>query len=196
MLFQTRNSYSCGSFFTGNPVTSQLTKNAVPVCTIVSTIVAVHCFVLCMACLLLSSRISGFLTYSKFSYRKTNLLLINMATKKIHTNKEQHSMCEYRIEKEGRYTRYVTPYFQDFRTNAKGRWLGREVLEVFCREFGAHPPSYWKNALRNGQVRINNRIVAADYKFKNSDALLHRAHRYILYAILYTFPCFLNKAPF
>lgn len=91
--------------------------------------------------------------------------------------REQH--CEYVIANDsGRYVRHVKPYFQEFRTFAKGRWIGREVIEVFCREFGAHPPSYWINALRNGQVRINGRIVSADYKFKNSDALLHRAHRY------------------
>lgn len=94
------------------------------------------------------------------------------------SNALQHDQCEYIISSDsGRYVRHVKPYFQEFRTFSKGRWIGREVLEVFCREFGAHPPSYWINALRNGQVRINNSIVSANYKFKNSDALLHRAHR-------------------
>ena len=133
-------------------------------------------FFLCMACLLKATRVSSFVLRAP----RFQVLTINcpsMGPKKLHTQKEEHSTCEYRIENDGKYTRYVTPYFQDFRTHAKGRWLGREVLEVFCREFGAHPPSYWINALRNGQVRINNRVVAADYKFKNSDALLHRAHR-------------------
>ena len=94
------------------------------------------------------------------------------------TSKKPNDKCEYEIRTEnGKYTRYVKPYFQEFKTFAKGRWIGREVLEVFCREFGAHPPSYWKNAIRNGQVRINKDIIGADYRFKNSDALLHRTHR-------------------
>lgn len=139
-----------------------------------------HSLILCMACLIRTSTVVCTLRRASIS-RSIPTLTSNtlpfMPPKKFSTNKEEHSQCEYKIENEGRYTRYVKPYFQDFRTHAKGRWLGREVLEVFCREFGAHPPSYWVNALRNGQVRINNRIVAADYKFKNSDALLHRAHR-------------------
>jgi hypothetical protein len=96
-------------------------------------------------------------------------------------NKPIHDLCEYNIVAGERYVRYVKPYFQDFRTFAKGRWIGREILEVFCREFGAHPPSYWVNAMRNGQVRINNKIVAPTYKICNGDAVLHRTHRSVSY---------------
>jgi len=78
----------------------------------------------------------------------------------------------------GRITRHVRPYVQDFKTFAKGRWIGREVLEVVCREFGAHPPSYWRSALRGGHVRVNGDKVAPEYRFRNSDSLLHRTHRH------------------
>lgn len=74
--------------------------------------------------------------------------------------------------------RYVKPYFQDFRTHAKGRWIGREIVEVFCREFGAHPKQYWMNAISNGQVKINGHIVGEDYRFRNSDLMVHRTHRH------------------
>ena len=74
--------------------------------------------------------------------------------------------------------RYVKPYFQDFRTHAKGRWIGREIVEVFCREFGAHPKQYWTNAISNGQVKINGQIVGEDYRFRNSDLMVHRTHRH------------------
>lgn len=74
--------------------------------------------------------------------------------------------------------RYVKPYFQDFRTHAKGRWIGREIVEVFCREFGAHPKQYWMNAISNGQVKINGQIVGEDYRFRNSDSMVHRTHRH------------------
>ena len=94
----------------------------------------------------------------KHSLISTPLHIMSVVSKKIkQTASENHENCEYEIISSGdRYTRYVKPYFQDFRTFAKGRWLGREILEVFCREFGAHPPSYWVNAMRNGQVKINN----------------------------------------
>lgn len=88
-----------------------------------------------------------------------------------------HEPCEYEIETGDRYVRYVKPYFQDFRTFAKGRWLGRELQEVFSTEFGAHPPSYWTNALRNGQIRVNNSIMKPGYRIANGDMILHRTHR-------------------
>lgn len=101
--------------------------------------------------------------------------------KRSNANKKPiHELCEYEIVAGERYVRNVKPYFQDFRTFAKGRWLGRELLEVFSREFGAHPPSYWSNALRNGQIRINERIVKPDYRLANGDAVLHRTHRLIV----------------
>ena len=30
----------------------------------------------------------------------------------------------------------------EFRTNAKGRWLNRTILDVFTSEFGAYPNEY------------------------------------------------------
>jgi tRNA pseudouridine32 synthase len=73
--------------------------------------------------------------------------------------------------------RSVLPYVHEFKSYAKGRWLGRELLEVLVKEFGAHPQSYWKTAIKHGHVRVNNRVVAENYKFRNSDELLHRTHR-------------------
>ena len=86
--------------------------------------------------------------------------------------------AEYIITNDGaNIIRSVKPYIQEFKTFAKGRWLGREVIEVLTREFGGHPKEYWLNAVEKGHVRINNEIVPFDYKFKNSDVFLHRTHR-------------------
>ena len=74
--------------------------------------------------------------------------------------------------------RSVVPYIHEFTTFAKGRWLDREILEVLSKEFGGHPKDYWENAISNGNVLINSKIVPKTYKFKNSDALLHRTHRH------------------
>ena len=111
------------------------------------------------------------------SQHQTFNTTIGQMPKKNAVAKPVHELCEYNIESGDRYIRHVKPYFQDFRTFAKGRWIGREILEIFCREFGAHPPSYWINALRNGQVRINNKIVPDNYRIRNGDAVLHRTHR-------------------
>ena len=75
--------------------------------------------------------------------------------------------------------RYVKPYVHEFKTFAKGRWLGRELLEVLLKEFGSHPRSYWEEAIRVGNVRVNGNAVLPNYIFKNSDSLLHRTHRWV-----------------
>jgi hypothetical protein len=74
--------------------------------------------------------------------------------------------------------RSVIPYVHEFTTHAKGRWVGREIIEVLTREFGGHPKEYWDNAITRGHVRINDKIVADQYRFKNNDAMLHRTHRH------------------
>jgi hypothetical protein len=37
----------------------------------------------------------------------------------------------------------VKPYVYEFRTFAKARWFGRELLEIFTKEFGANSPKYY-----------------------------------------------------
>jgi tRNA pseudouridine synthase 9 len=39
--------------------------------------------------------------------------------------------------------RRVKPYYFEYRTFAKERWLGRTVLEVFQREFRDRSPEYY-----------------------------------------------------
>lgn len=73
--------------------------------------------------------------------------------------------------------RHVTPYIQEFKTFAKGRWLGRELLEVLSAEFGGHTKEYWNQSVANGFVTVNSQEVAPNYKIKNSDGILHRSHR-------------------
>lgn len=39
--------------------------------------------------------------------------------------------------------RMIEPYVYEFRTFAKERWFGRELLEIFTKEFGANSPEYY-----------------------------------------------------
>ncbi len=103
-----------------------------------------------------------------------------------HNNKREidTNIAEYNIEtKNNKVIRHVKPYVQVHSTFAKGRWIGRELLEVLTREFGGHPLSYWQNAVVKGHVQVNRQIVPGNYKFKNSDAFLHRVHRLLEFVI-------------
>ena len=72
-----------------------------------------------------------------------------------HNNKHKRSKpsnpyaeAEYNKTSDG--VRMVIPYTHIFTTFAKGRWIGRELLEVLSREFGGHPKEYWQNAILQG----------------------------------------------
>lgn len=88
-------------------------------------------------------------------------------------------------EREGTYImsscgtiRSIKPYVHEFHAFAKGRWLGREIMDVLTREFGSHSPQYWSDAIRNGFVRVNGKKITEQYKFKNSDDFAHLTHRH------------------
>ena len=69
--------------------------------------------------------------------------------------------------------RHVVPYPFYYETRAKGRWLGRELLEVFSSEFGAHPVEYYKNAIETGNITVNENPVETTYIVRNHDLIQH-----------------------
>ncbi len=74
--------------------------------------------------------------------------------------------------------RHVKPYVYDFRTNAKGRWYGRELLEVFVKEFATQPASYYETAIRQGLITVNDKVASIDYKIRSGDSITHFTHRH------------------
>ena len=64
----------------------------------------------------------------------------------------------YRITSDG--LRHVVPYVYEFKTNAKGRWLDRTLIEVFTTEFAAYPEGYYHEAILSGRITINNETVS------------------------------------
>ncbi|KAL3668057.1 hypothetical protein V7S43_006924 [Phytophthora oleae] len=74
--------------------------------------------------------------------------------------------------------RMVEPYVYEFRTYAKARWFGRELLEIFTMEFGANSPDYYKFAIASGRISVNHKVVPPDTVIKNGDLIIHTAHRH------------------
>ncbi|XP_072545800.1 pseudouridylate synthase RPUSD2 [Salminus brasiliensis] len=75
--------------------------------------------------------------------------------------------------------RKVYPYYFDFKTYCKGRWVGKTLLEVFSSEFRAEPLDYYREAVRDGRIRLNE--VAVDdlnIKLKNNDFMRNTVHRH------------------
>lgn len=55
--------------------------------------------------------------------------------------------------------RKVYPYYFDFKTYCKGRWIGKTLLEVFKSEFRAESIEYYEKAAKEGRIRLNETSV-------------------------------------
>jgi hypothetical protein len=59
--------------------------------------------------------------------------------------RDERPLDAYVITSDG--LRHVKPYVYDFGTNAKGRWLGRTIYDVYASEFGAQSKEYYRRAI-------------------------------------------------
>ena len=71
--------------------------------------------------------------------------------------------------------RYVEKYEYEFNAFAKGRWVGRTLLEVCTREFMAQTPEYYEETIKEGRMTVNKNIVPIDYVLDHNDLISHRA---------------------
>lgn len=62
-----------------------------------------------------------------------------------------------------KFFRYVNNYEYCFRTFAKQRWLKREILELFIKEFKAFSESYYRRAIETNRILVNGEIVSGSY---------------------------------
>ncbi|XP_047106611.1 RNA pseudouridylate synthase domain-containing protein 2-like [Schistocerca piceifrons] len=74
--------------------------------------------------------------------------------------------------------RKVYPYYFTFTTFTKGRWVGEKILDVFAREFRAHPAEEYERCIRAGTLTVNYEKVDVDYRLKHNDLLANVVHRH------------------
>ncbi|XP_061394626.1 pseudouridylate synthase RPUSD2-like [Musca vetustissima] len=74
--------------------------------------------------------------------------------------------------------RKVYPYYFTFTTFTKGRWVGEKILDVFSREFRAHPAEEYERCIKSGTLTVNYEKVPIDYKLKHNDLLANIVHRH------------------
>lgn len=70
------------------------------------------------------------------------------------------------------------PYYFTFTTFTKGRWVGEKILDVFAREFRAHPVEEYERCIKSGTLTVNYETVPVDYRLKHNDLLANIVHRY------------------
>lgn len=88
---------------------------------------------------------------------------------------ERYFETSYYIENR---LRKVYPYYFTFTTFTKGRWVGEKILDVFAREFRAHPAEEYERCIKAGTLTVNYDKVPIDYKLKHNDLLANVVHRH------------------
>ncbi|XP_062296482.1 RNA pseudouridylate synthase domain-containing protein 2 [Scomber scombrus] len=75
--------------------------------------------------------------------------------------------------------RKVQPYYFDFKTYCKGRWIGKSLLEVFKSEFRAESIEYYQRAAKEGRIRLNETPVEdLSVVLRNNDHMRNTVHRH------------------
>ncbi|KAK7153142.1 hypothetical protein R3I93_011139 [Phoxinus phoxinus] len=75
--------------------------------------------------------------------------------------------------------RKVHPYYFDFKTYCKGRWVGKTLLDVFKSEFRAESLDYYNEAAKEGRIKLNETPVDdLNITLKNNDFLRNTVHRH------------------
>nr|KAF7413130.1 hypothetical protein H0235_012981 [Vespula pensylvanica] len=87
---------------------------------------------------------------------------------------ERYNETSYYVENG---LRKVYPYYFTFTTFTKGRWVGEKILEVFAREFRAHPAEEYERCIRAGTLTVNYQRVDVDYRLRHNDLLANIVHR-------------------
>ncbi|XP_030299521.1 pseudouridylate synthase RPUSD2 isoform X1 [Sparus aurata] len=75
--------------------------------------------------------------------------------------------------------RKVCPYYFDFKTYCKGRWIGKSLLEVFKSEFRSESIEYYEKAVKEGRIRLNETPVEdLSVVLRNNDLMKNTVHRH------------------
>ncbi|KAH8096786.1 pseudouridine synthase [Cristinia sonorae] len=74
--------------------------------------------------------------------------------------------------------RKIPPYWYAYTTMAKGRWLGRKILEVVSSEFRDRSMDFYRYALESGVTTINGVVAKPDTIVRNGDRIENVVHRH------------------
>ena len=55
--------------------------------------------------------------------------------------------------------------------------MAMQLLGTMIKEFKAYPAEYYENAIKNGNILVNNRQVEPSYVLKNGDQITHMSIR-------------------
>ena len=69
----------------------------------------------------------------------------------------------------------IPPYPHEFRAHTKGRWVGREIGEIFTKEFKLYSQEYYENAIEDGKITVNGKKVSFHTTLDENDLIIHES---------------------
>lgn len=73
--------------------------------------------------------------------------------------------------------RKVYPYYFNFKTFVKGRWIGKKVLDIYSQEFKQAADDHME-AIASGSITVNGKPASPDTVLRDGMVLAHRCHRH------------------
>jgi 23S rRNA-/tRNA-specific pseudouridylate synthase len=73
--------------------------------------------------------------------------------------------------------RFIEPYTFKYQLYAKGRWVGKKLIDVLLNEFKQYDRNYFLTALKNQNLQINQASVEEDYVIQRTDFITHNTTR-------------------
>lgn len=73
--------------------------------------------------------------------------------------------------------RFIEPYTFKYQLYAKGRWVGKKLMDVLLNEFRQYDRNYFLTALKNKNLQINEASVEEDYILQRTDFITHNTTR-------------------
>lgn len=73
--------------------------------------------------------------------------------------------------------RKVYPYYFNFKTFVKGRWIGRTLLDIYTQEFKQAGDDHLE-AIETGSITVNGKPATPDLVLKDGMMLSHKCHRH------------------
>ncbi|OQS55862.1 RIB2 [Ecytonucleospora hepatopenaei] len=69
-------------------------------------------------------------------------------------------------------------YLMIYKTFAKGKWIGKTLIDVLEANFANRTRSYFENAIDVGVITVNNKRVNSSYILRNEDFFKHIIHQH------------------
>lgn len=97
--------------------------------------------------------------------------------------KRQHQSNQAMVDTDIKYQiegplRKIEPYFYTYLTYCKLRWRDRTLFDIFTSEFRDRSPEYYANAIKSGEVKLNDKVADLETIVRNGDLISHTIHRH------------------